>query len=329
MPYEMVTKVIPPIRTSFKEVEERLGRPPSRYEEAVLYFQQKENFHYRSAFAPDREIFDPAYTKLRMADYYAYYNFVDPKQYYYFTYCQARTKAYEALENHIEYAQERGLFDFAPEVKEVIASYFPQMRHYEWGASLIMSNATRFAYGTAIESRCCYEAFDRFGNAQTIGKLLLLWKEQAPDLLTESKRKWMEEAGVQPLRKMVEELLVASVEDWAEAAFGLALLDAVAYPLLFRDADGYYLARGATGISLVNKHFFDWYREKIEWAGTLFKSFAEDGEQGEANREIMAGWADKWQPSASEAFEGLSTVIKRGGATPQCQRQGFLKAVGL
>lgn len=329
MPYEILTKVIPPVRTSFKEIEERLGRPPSRYEEAVLYFQQKENFHYRPAYASKCEIFDPSYTKLRMKDYYGYYNFVDPKQYYYFTYCQARAKAYEALENHIEYAQERGLFDFTPEVQVFLASYFPQMRHYEWGASLIMSNATRFAYGTAIESRCCYEAFDRFGNAQTIGKLLLLWKEQAPDLLTESKSKWMEDGTVQPVRRMMEELLVGSVDDWAEGVFGLALLDAVIFPLLFRDADGYYLARGATGISLVNKHFFDWYREKIAWAEALFKTFTEDEEQGQANRNIMVGWTDKWQPLATTAFEALATVIKKGGATPQCQREEFLKAIGL
>lgn len=328
MSYEIRLNVIPPQRRAFKELEEALKRPPSRYEEAVLFFQQRENFHYRPAFAPDREIFDPAYTKLRMKDYAAYYNFVDPQQYYYFTYCSARARGYEVLEKNLELAEERQLFRLNDDqVREVVASYLPQLRHYEWGASIITAHATRFSYGTSIESRLAFEAFDRYGNAQTIGKVLLRWRENEKiDLLSESKRRWLEDEPLQPMRKMIEHLWVTTVEDWAEAVFGLALLDAIVYPLLFRELDEFYLRNGAAGFVLLNRHFYELYKEKKEFTRILFETFISDAEHGDENKKQVAAWAAKWQPMADEVFQGLARIAERAGISPQCER-GELVAV--
>jgi|FaiFalDrversion3_1042247.scaffolds.fasta_scaffold00025_6 phenol hydroxylase P1 protein len=329
MPYEIRLNVIPPQRVAFKELEEALKRPPNRYEEAVLFVQQKENFHYRPAYAPDKEIYDPAYTKLRMRDYAAYYTFLDPQQYYYFTYCSARARSYEILEKDLELAEERQLFCLAnDQVREVIASYLPQLRHYEWGASIVAAHATRFSYGTSIESRFAFEAFDRYGNAQTIGKVLLRWKQnEQVDLLSESKQRWLGDEPLQPLRKMIEHLWVVTGEDWAEAVFGLALLDAIVYPLLFRGLDDFYLRSGAMGLVLLNRHFYEFYVEKKVFIQTLFRTFLGDIEHGGENKKQLAAWAAKWQPMADAAFQGLARLVEGVGGSPHCERDEFLSLI--
>lgn len=331
MAYEIKMKIIPPQRLAFREIEEALKRPPSRYEEAVLFFQQKENFHYRPAFAPDKEIFDPAYTKLRMKDYAAYYKFADPRQYYYFTYCQARAKGYELLEKNLEFAEEKDLFKLDDdEVRDTVASYLPQLRHYEWGASIVLAHATRFSYGTAIESRLGFEAFDRYGNAQTLGKVLLRWKKsQNIDFLSTSRQRWLEDAPLQPMRKIIEHLWVTTVEDWAEAIFGLALLDAVVYPLLFGGLDVFYLKKGAIGLSFLNRYFYEWYREKREFSEVLFKTFEEDEIYGGENKALLSAWTAKWQPLVDEAFQELALIVEKVGGRGQCERGQFLNNLEL
>src|SRR5437763_1512376 len=66
--YELRTLVIEPKRRTYRHVQERVGdRAPTRYEEATIGVQSLEGFHYRPLWAPDRDLYDPAWSRLRRA----------------------------------------------------------------------------------------------------------------------------------------------------------------------------------------------------------------------------------------------------------------------
>ena len=84
MQFELRPQVIEPQRKTFQHLIDRYGdRPASRYEEGTIDLQATANYHYRPLWGPDKEIYDPAYSVLRLTDAYS---FVDPRQYYYAPY---------------------------------------------------------------------------------------------------------------------------------------------------------------------------------------------------------------------------------------------------
>ena len=91
MAYELRTNVVEPERNTFSYLVERFGdRPATRYQEASFNVQPKENFHYRPTWDPDREMYDPDYSALKLTDPYSY---TDPRQYYYTPYVAQRGPA--------------------------------------------------------------------------------------------------------------------------------------------------------------------------------------------------------------------------------------------
>ena len=51
---------------------------------------------------------------------------------------------------------------------------------------------------------------------------------------------------------------------------------------------------------------WEWARD---WTIEFVKFVLEDGEHGEANREVLSGWLGEWLPLAEEAAEGLRAVF--------------------
>ncbi len=59
MQYELRYQVIEPKRQTYQNVIDRFGdQPASRYLEATLDLEPRENFHYRPTWAQDRELYD-------------------------------------------------------------------------------------------------------------------------------------------------------------------------------------------------------------------------------------------------------------------------------
>ena len=73
MQYELRYQVIEPKRNTYQNVIDRLGdQPATRYQEATLDVEPRENFHYRPTWAQDRELYDPRYSALRLTDPYSF-----------------------------------------------------------------------------------------------------------------------------------------------------------------------------------------------------------------------------------------------------------------
>lgn len=313
MGYELRTNAIEPRRNTFDGLVARFGdKPATRYQEGTYDIQPTEHFHFRPFWAPERQLYDPDYTVLKLTDPY---NFSDPRQFYYNTYVSARADHYEAFGKTLKYIEDRSMFDRLPENwhSMMVQSIVP-LRHYEAGAQLISINACRFAWGTTISQASAYAAFDRIGTSQLLSMIGLSIGGGGQEKLAEAKEHWMEDQYLQPLRRFIEEAIVE--QDWASGMIALDLADAQLYPLLFEHLDERALFRGAGAYSLIAQHFSSWYANQQKWLMPLYKAWAQDPEHGEANREAMGSIIARWQPLAHEGVRTLAKGIEtRAGST--------------
>lgn len=307
MSYDLSPQVIEQRRWAFDELTRRFGqREATRYEEGTIGVQQQENFHYRPLWNPNVEIYDPSMTRLKLVDWYS---FLDPRQYYYATYNQARNKTMENLESQLAYVAEKGLLDkIAGDWRNIFLAYLLPLRHYEYGGVTTMTYVARFAYGTSIEQAASFNAFDKMGNSQIITKFALLLPN-ADQLLVEGKQAWLEASHLQPLRSLVEHTWL--INDWAEAVIVQnLLLDPLLYNLLYQEFDRVAMENGALAVTFIHKYMTDWLKDNLRWTNALVEAFLNDEQYGEANRQAIQQILDGWRPKVEESLRPLAAVFE-------------------
>lgn len=306
MHYELRQQVVEPKRLAFTYLIERFGdRPASRYEEATIDVQATEHFHYRPMWAPERELYDPEYSALKLTDPYA---FLDPRQLYYAPYVTTRAAHYEAFNNTLSYLGERNLLGRLPDGwKDVLVNCVLPLRHYESAGQLVSCDGARFAYGTSIEQCCTFASFDRIGNAQLLTLLGLALGDGVDAELSRAKQAWLDDVGQQGLRRHVELLLAE--RDWATTLIGLDLADRLLYPLVYRHLDEQALLMGAGAWSLVAQHFSKWFDEQRKWIDALVKVWIADEQHGAANAAALGAIVATWLPQAVAAVGALAAAI--------------------
>jgi phenol/toluene 2-monooxygenase (NADH) P1/A1 len=304
--YELRYQVIEPKRQTYQNVIDRLGdHPASRYLEATLDVEPRENFHYRPTWAPDRDLYDERFSALRLTDPYAY---TDPRQFYYTPYVTNRAALHEEFGKTLSYLEKRDLLAKLPaQWRAVLASVVVPLRHYESGAQLVTVAGARFAYGTSLEQCCTFAAFDRIGNAQMLSRVGIAMSSGAGDQLGNAKREWLDGAHLQPLRRLVEEIMV--VDDWAEGLLAIDLVDSLAYPLVYRGLDEAALLGGAGAYSLFAQHLTGWFADQRRWLDVLVAAWAGDPDNGAANREALGRIVATWGVRAREALEPLAAAV--------------------
>ena len=308
MSYELRTNTIEPIRQTFDKVRDKFGdKAASRYLEASVATQAKENFHYRPLWDPEHDIYDQDYTAVKLGD--SDVAFQDPRGYYYATYVSTRAADYETFGRTLKYAEDRNLLAGLPEnwLELVKKSYLP-LRHYEAGANLIATNATRFGWGTTVVQAYIYSAFDRIGNAQMHTMIGLAAGGGSASILDEVKQNWLEADHLQPLRKYTEEAICE--KDHVSGLIALDMVDGQLFPLLHSYTDEHALMGGAGVVSLLGQHFTSWYGDQKKWLDALLKAWANDAEHGEANKKAIAGFVEQWRPQANEALTLVAKSIE-------------------
>lgn len=306
MQYELRYQVIEPKRHTYQNVIDRLGdQPASRYLEATLDVEPRENFHYRPTWAPDRELYDERYSALRLADPYSY---ADPRQFYYTPYVTNRAALHDEFGKTLSYLEQRDLLAKLPaEWRAVLAAVVIPLRHYESGAQLISVTGARFAYGTSLEQCCTFAAFDRIGNAQMLSRAGIALGGGTGETLQMAKQEWLDGAHLQPLRRLVEEIMVG--KDWAEGLLAVDLVDSLLYPLLYRDLDEAALTGGGGAFSLFAQHLSAWFTDQRKWLDALRSAWVTDPEHGARNRAELARIVGTWAPRAREAVAALAEVL--------------------
>lgn len=305
MQYELRYKVLEPKRHTYQNLIDRFGdQPASRYLEATLDVEPRENFHYRPTWARDRELYDERYTALRLTDPYTY---TDPRQLYYTPYVTQRAALHEEFGKTLTYLEERDLLPRVPRAwQEMLAAVVVPLRHYESGAQLVSVAGARFAYGTSLEQCCTFASFDRIGNAQMLSRVGIALGGGTGEVLARAKREWMSGAHLQPLRRLIEQIMVTG--DWAEGILAVDQVDSLLYPLLYRGLDEAALLGGAGAFSLVAQHFAGWFADQRKWLDALVAAWAGDEQHGTANREVLARIGQAWSGRAREAVAALAAA---------------------
>lgn len=303
MQYELRTQVIEPKRKTFDNLVARYGdRPASRYQEGSIDIQATENFHFRPLWAPDKEIYDETFSVLRLTDPYS---FLDPRQYYYAPYVTSRAGMFDAFSATLDYLEERGMFSRLPEAwSELFQTVVLPLRHYESAAQMVSCDTARFGMGTTITQCAAYAAFDRVGNAQLISRVGISLGGGSADLLDVAKTSWLEDASLQPLRRLAEELLVE--RDWGKSLVALDVADQLMYPLLFTHLDEVALNGGAGSYSLIAQHLSKWFKDQRRWLDALYRAWTSDPELGETNKVLLAEIVEKALASAQVAARSVA-----------------------
>jgi len=304
--YELRYQVIEPKRNTYQNVIDRYGdQPATRYQEATLDVEPRENFHYRPTWIAGRELYDPGYTALRLADPYA---FADPRGFYYTPYVTSRAALHDEFGKTLGYLEERELLAKLPQPwRALLGDVVIPLRHYESGAQLVSVAGARFAYGTSLEQCCTFAAFDRIGNAQMLSRVGIALGQGTGDALTAAKRAWLDAAHLQPLRRLTEQIMVTG--DWAEGLLAIDYLDSLLYPLVYSGLDERALLGGAGAYSLFAQHLTRWFADQRKWLDALVTAWQDDPEHGPANKDHLDRIAGTWKPRAEEAAIALSAAI--------------------
>ncbi len=315
MQFELRTQVIEPQRKTFQHLIERNGdRPASRYEEGSIGIQAMTNFHYRPLWGPDKDIYSPDYSVLKLTDPYS---FTDPRQFYYAGYVSSRADMHEAFGSTLDYLDKRGMFDRLPEAwKDLFQDVVLPLRHYEGAAQMISANACRFGWGTTTTQCFAYAAFDRIGNAQILSRVGISFAGGTAEALGRAKTDWLEEPAFQELRKATELMLVN--QDWGTAMVALDVTDQLIYALLYDCLDEAAINAGAGSYSLVAQHLSGWFTDQRRWFDALYKAWANDPEAGESNRAEIAGAANAALVTAQAALAPIAAkadALVQAGAT--------------
>lgn len=305
MQIDIKAKELKPVRQAYSHIARRIGegKPATRYQEAVFDIQATEHFHYRPTWQPDKELYDPTRTAIKMEDWY---KFLDPRQYYYGNYCMARAKQQDSAEQNFKFVEKRNLLATIPEnAQKQITDFVIPLRHYEWGANMNNMQICAMGYGASITSAANLHAMDRLGNAQYITRIGLALSENDDAIIDDAKTTWLKDDKWQGLRKLVEDSLV--VEDWFELFVAQnVVMDGLLHPMIFGELEDRLNQQGASTYSMLTEFIVDWYAESLRWVD---KQIAVANAESDENKQLVSGWFNQWLAQAQEALAPLAASI--------------------
>lgn len=299
---EIRTATIEPLRNTFDHVARVIGndKPGSRYLEGTLGLQSEANFHYQALWDQKHKLYDPARTAIEMKDWYA---FIDPRQFHYGAYTNARSRQQEAAESNFEFVEKRDLLRFIDEsARQKMARVLIPLRHYEWGGNMNNCFVASFAYGSMLNIPATFHAMDRLGIAQYLTRIgLLLGGVEAIDA---GKQDWLNHPAWQGVRKVTEDLFVE--KDWFEVFVAQNLVfDGLLYPLVYRQFVQDVGVQGST-VAMLAEFMSDWSDETSRWVDAVVKVAANESEK---NGLQLALWYEKWKPVCLKAIEPIAEEL--------------------
>lgn len=301
MSVDIRVQSVKPLRNTFAHIAARFGdKPASRYQEGTYHLQAETNYHYKPLWDPEGELYDQRRTAVVMADWYA---LKDPRQYYYGSYTIARARQQEAADRQMEMAEQRRLLADLPEdVRALLVRLLLPLRHVEWGANTNMSQVAAYGWGTAITQAAAMAMMDRLGMAQHFSRIGLMLDGNTGTSLATAKQHWTGDAVWQPLRRETENTFV--VRDWFQTFVAQALVaDSLVYPLMLDRFEKRLSKQHGHGLATVLDFPLRWQEETVRWVDAVIKTAAAESE---ANRALIAGWAQQWATAYGAALLPLA-----------------------
>ncbi|MGB1884275.1 MAG: aromatic/alkene monooxygenase hydroxylase subunit beta [Gammaproteobacteria bacterium] len=302
MSIDLKTASVEPIRRTFDHIEAKLGdkKAPTRYQEAVWGLQPALNFHYRPTWDPARELYDPSRTAIVMEDFD---DLVDPRQYYYGTWTIQRGKQQDSQEKNFEFVEKRQLLATLDDsLRERIETLVIPLRHIAWGANTNNSYIAAYGFGAPLTSACAMHMMDELGVAQYISRIGLLLEGNEATALDAGKGAWLHDPMWQPMRALVEELMVT--KDWFELfVVQNLLLDGAVQPLVFDRFEGEIVKQGGAIFSMLSEFMIDWFVESSRWIDAVVKRAVAESD---TNKTQIESWVHGWMPRVQGAVQPLA-----------------------
>jgi toluene monooxygenase system protein E len=178
------------------------------------------------------------------------------------------------------------------------------------GLQMAAAYVGQMAPSGRITVACAFQAADEMRRIQRVAYRLAQMRRAWPGLGERSRQLWQDEPGFQPLRRLVEKLLVAW--DWGEAFAALCLC---AKPLLdalwMRELPALLRARGDYLWGEICFSLFEDCLWHHQWAKALAQSATEDRPE---NGTALTGWIAEWTPGAVEAARAYAALLGPDGA---------------
>lgn len=297
MSIEIKTSTLEPVRHTYANIARRFGdKPATRYQEATYDLQATTNFHYRPLWQPEHELNDKRRTAITMEDWY---QFRDPRQYYYGAYVGQRAKMQENAESNYAFFEKRNLADLlSDELRTQLIRLLVPLRHVEHTANLNNVYCSAYGYGAAITQALLFDGMDRLGIAQYLSRIGLILDGNSGEALVEAKQLWMDAPVWQGMRALCEETLVT--RDWFELFVAQDLvIDSLIGSLVYDQFDQWLAANGGQDVGMLTEFMQEWRRDRTRWVDAVLKTAAAESD---ANRALLKQWVEAWRGKVAEAL---------------------------
>jgi toluene monooxygenase system protein E len=280
----------------------QLGRRPNDYDIAatkLLYYQGR-GFEVRTPVADWYRAYQTD-GALACADWDT---FRDPRETTYAKYTELQRTKEAFVDGVLAAADGTGGDALAPAWIATLAHILPPLRYPVHGLQMLASYVGTMAPGGRIAIACLFQAADEMRRTQRLAYRLRQLQHTAPAFGTDARAVWEGDPLWQPLREVIERLLV--VRDWGEAFVGLCLalkprVDGIVAQLA-------ELARRSGDHVLGNLLFS--LDEDCRWHREWSRSLAEVAVAARPeNRAPMERWLATWDPLAARAAAAFAPVL--------------------
>ena len=288
----------------------------SEYEAVSCYTQPDPKVFDRQGWylltAEGRAAWRPESTRLHHPHWF---DFRDPSGLWQRYYVKLQAEQERSIERNVEDAAIAGILsEFDPAwLNEIIGIHYRVWSFFEYGLFRAFSRAQREALSDTLGNALCFEAVDRIRHAQSTVLYLMELEAQVEGFKDHaSKEHWLADPVYQPLRRLVELLMVT--DDWAEIAFAVNLIiDPIATEI---------------GISRLVRHHAPAHRDPVTpmiiltterdrrrnqaWTEELVRmTLAPDLPSAQNNEAVLRGWIDRWTPLANAAASAFAPIYDR------------------
>ena len=239
--------------------------------------------------------------------------FVDPRQTTYSKYVELQTERETYLDGVFEQIEQSDYDRTLPAPwLSVLDDVVPQLRYLFHGLQMAAAYVGQMAPGGRVTMAAAFQAADEMRRIQRLAYRMRQLQETVPGFGAASKAKWERDAAWQPLRRLVETLLVTY--DWGEAIVALNLVVKPLVDRLFHDELALAAkTRGdfhlATILAALGQDCA-WHRQ---WSEALLEVATRDAPEAKA---AVADWTAKWRPLAVSACDAAAELFAGPGSVP-------------
>jgi hypothetical protein len=268
----------------------------TEYEAVTELLQWQAPFHI-DGHRPSQTVWTDESTVLQCVDWEAYRS---PDKLYYRTYVARQARNDRSVSTAFRYAEESGqLATVDTEHVQLMRRVVGALQYPDWGLCMLHQHITRFAMSSWIAGATSFIMFDELRHAQLYGRLAISYGEVFEGF-DDPRAGWLEDPILQPMRRVIEELL--AVLDWGKAlVIGGLLLEPVFTPTFHALIAG---SRGRDGDSLSPFVCQSIEEDKVRHRASVMSfvdMVARDAQNGDVNRGLIATWAEDWLPRVIEA----------------------------